>query len=566
MLPEHHDALHLLGVIAYQTGDFPLAVELIGRAIELNPANAAARSNRGLALQGLKRLDEALDSYDQAIALKPDYAEAYSNRGNVLKDLKRLDEALDSYDRALRLKPDYAEVHNNRGFALQDLERLDEALDSYDRAIELKPDYAEAFSNRGNALKGLLRLDEALDSYDRAIALNPDDPEAHYSLGLALQEAGRLNEALDSYNRALRLDPEYVEAHCNRGLALKGLKRLDEAMDSYQRALELRPDFADGRLNLSLCRLLMGDYARGWEGFEWRWQSERIGRQLGKKRSFTQQLWLGAESLNGKTILLHSDQGLGDALQFCRYARLASDLGARVILEVPGPLAALLRNLAGVAQLVERGAALPEFDYHCPLLSLPLAFRTDVNTIPSPDGYISSDPGRVAAWRVKLGESTRLRVGLAWSGSARHQNDRNRSIALDDIVERLPRQFQYVILQTEVRDADAATLAAHADIAHFGEQLHDFTDTAALCELVDVVVSVDTSVAHLAGAMGRPAWILLPFIPDWRWLLDREDSVWYSSARLFRQEQAGDWAGVIDRIRAELLRQERALLSAHGRY
>jgi len=557
MQPEHHDALHLLGVIAYQSGDFSRAVELIGRAIELNPANAAAHSNLGLALQGLKRLEEALCCYDRAMTLKPDYAEAYSNRGNVLKDLKRLDEALDSYDRALELKPDYAEAHNNRGFALQDLGRLVEALDSYDRAVELKPDYAEAFSNRGNALKGLSRLEEALDSYGRAIALNPDDPEGHYSRGLALQEAGRLNEALESYDRALCLNPEYVDAYCNRGLALKGLKRLDEAMDSYQRALELKPDFADGHLNLSLCRLLKGDFALGWEGFEWRWRSKQVARQLGTKRDFTQPLWLGAESLRGKTILLHSDQGLGDALQFCRYARLAGDLGARVILEVPGPLVALLRNLAGVAQLVEKGAVLPAFDYHCPLLSLPLAFRTDVKTIPSPGGYISSDPGKVAAWRAKLGERDRPRVGLAWSGSAQHQNDRNRSIALDDIVERLPRQFQYVSLQTEVREEDAETLAARADIAHFGGQLHDFTDTAALCELMDVIVSVDTSVAHLAGALGRPVWILLPFIPDWRWLLDREDSVWYSSARLFRQDHAGDWAGVIEKVRTELLRRPR---------
>jgi len=553
--PKHYDALHLLGVISYQTGNLLRAVELIGRAIELNPKNAAAYSNQGLALQGLKRPDEALDSYDRALKLEPDYAEACSNRGNALKDLKRLDEALDSYDRALALKPEFAEAHNNRGFALQELKRLEEALDSYDRALELKPDYAEACSNRGNALQALRRLDEALDSYDRALNLNPDDAEAYYNRGLALQALSRLDEALDSYDRAIKLKPDYVEAYSNRGLVLKELKRLNEALDSYDRALKLKPDFADGHLNMSLCRLLMGEFARGWEGFEWRWKSAQIERQLGEKRNFTQPLWLGAESLQGKTILLHSDQGLGDALQFCRYAKLVSDLGGRVIMEVPEPLTVLLRNLAGVAQLVGKGSALPSFDYHCPLLSLPLAFRTELNTVPSFNSYIASNPGKVTNWRAKLGERTKPRIGLVWSGSAMHKNDRNRSIPLGTIVERLPGQFQYVSMQKEVSDADRETLISRSDILHFGEQLIDFTDTAALCELMDVIVSVDTSVAHLAGAMGRPVWILLPFIPDWRWLLDREDSVWYPSARLYRQEKIGDWAGVIERVRTELLRQ-----------
>jgi len=552
--PEHHDALHMLGVVAYQTGNPLQAVELIGRAIALNPNNANAHSNHGLALQELMRPAEALESYDHALELKPDYAEAYSNRGNALKDLKRLDEALDRYDRALELKPDYAEACNNRGFALQELKQFDEALDSYERAIELRPDYAEAYCNRGNVLQELERLDEALDSYDRAVALDPGNAEAHYNRGLALQALKRLEEALHSYDRAIELKPGYVDAFNNRGLVLKELKRLDEALDSYHRAVELKPDFADGHLNLSLCRLLMGDFARGWEGFEWRWQSV----QLESRRSFPQPLWLGAQPLQGKTILLHSEQGLGDALQFCRYASAASAAGARVILEVPKPLTALLANLSGVAQVVEKGSALPPFDFHCPLLSLPLAFKTDATTIPSFTSYVGSSPGKVTAWRTKLGERTKPRVGLAWRGSALHKNDRNRSIALGDLVDQLPPKFQYVSLQKETTDVDEEILGSRRDILHFGEQLADFTDTAALCELMDVVISVDTSVAHLAGAMGRPVWILLTFIPDWRWLLDREDSPWYPSARLFRQERNWDWAGAIDRVRTALLRRPAA--------
>ncbi len=521
--PGHFDALHLLGLMAYQAGDLPRAVELIGRAIDSNPDNAAAHSNRGLALQQLKRLDEALESYDRALKLEPGLAEIYYNRGNVL----------------------------------QELARLDEALESYDRALKLMPGLAEAYSNRGNALKELKRLDEALESYECALQLKPDDAGAHFNRGNALQELNRLDEALDSYDHALRLKPDYAEAHGNRGNALKALKRLADALDSYQRSLELKPDYAEGHWNLALCCLLMGDFARGWKEYEWRWRNEKLGKLLGKKRNVTQPLWLGADSLQGKTILLYGEQGLGDTLQFCRYAKLVSDMGARVILEVPKPLMALLANLAGVAQLVAEGEELPAFDYYCPLLSLPLAFNTVLNTIPSSDGYIASDSGKVAEWKARLGERTQPRIGLAWSGSATHANDRNRSVALSDLIARLPRQFQYVSLQKETRDADKETLDSRTDILHFDEQLHDFSDTAALCQLMDLVVSVDTSVAHLAGAMGRPVWVLLPFVPDARWLLDRNDSPWYPSARLFRQDNIGDWVSAIDKVRTELLRPSR---------
>ena len=589
--PRHFDALHLLGLIAYQTGNYSQAVELIGAAIGLNPGVAAAYSNRGLALQELKRLDEALDNYDHALRLKPDYAEAYrnrgdalqalgrpaealdsydralalspghaevySNRGGALQALGRLDEALDSYDRALELEPDLAEAHRSRGNTLRKLDRLDEALDSYDRALKLRPDFAEVYGMRGNVLQALTRFDEALDSYDRALELKPDHAEAYNNRGGALQALGRLEEALDSYDRALEFKPDYAQAHSNRGNALQGQKRLYDALESYGRALKFAPDLAEAHLNLSLCRLLMGDFERGWQGYEWRWRSAPVEKRFGKAPVFAQPLWLGGQSLQGKTILLHGEQGLGDTLQFCRYATMVRDLGARVIMEVPGPLSALLNNLAGVAQLVETGRTLPEFDCHCPLLSLPLAFRTALSDLPSFDRYVASDPHKVAAWAAKLGERTRPRVGLVWSGSPVHDNDRNRSIALSDMVERLPRQYQYVSLQKETRNADREALGARADILRFEGQLDDFADTAALCELMDVVVSVDTSVAHLAGALGKPVWILLPFMPDWRWLLDREDSPWYPSARLFRQDSIGDWSGALEKVRAALLRRLR---------
>lgn len=617
-MPGQFDALHLLGVIAAQTERMEEAATLLGRAVAINPRDAAAHSNRGNALQTLRRLEEALASYDRALALKPDYAEACLNRGSALQDLGRLDEALASYDRALKLRPDYPQAHYNRGVVLQDLNRQDEALASYERALALNPDHADAHRNRGVAQQALGRPLEALASYERALALRPDFAEAlssrgvalqlldrpadaladferalalapqfaeaHCNRGVALLELGRPAEALESYARALALQPDFAEAHANRGAALHERWRLDEALASYDRALALKPDqpgawsgrgivlqemnrldearqcceraislapdFAEAHFNLSTCCLMQGDLARGWKEYEWRWRHRKLEKTLGKRREFTQPRWTGAQSLQGRTLLLHAEQGFGDTIQFCRYARAASERGARVILEVPRPLHTLLANLAGVATLVEEGGALPAFDFHCPLLSLPLAFETGPESVPSPGRYIESDPERVTRWRAQLGETEGLRVGISWSGSRANVGDAKRSITLADLASYLPPQHAYFSLQKDLRDGDAEILAAHPYIRHMGA---DFADTAALCELMDVVVSVDTSIAHLAGALGRPVWILLPVIPDWRWQLKGETSPWYRSARLFRQDAIGDWRGVFERVRAGLL-------------
>ena len=263
---------------------------------------------------------------------------------------------------------------------------------------------------------------------------------------------------------------------------------------------------------------------------------------------------MGLESLQGKTILLHAEQGLGDTIQFCRYAKPAADLGARVILEVRDPLLPLLQNLAGVSEIIARGAHLPAFDFHCPLMSLPLAFRTRLDTIPSPEGYITPAPEKVASWQTILGDKVKPRIGLVWSGSPGHSHDRNRSISLANLLARLPKGFEYVSLQKDVRPGDLPALQGRADIRQLGDQLADFSDTAGLCALMDIIISVDTSVAHLAGALGKPVWILLPFNPDWRWLLDRTDSPWYAAARLYRQDTPGNWQGVFEKIEADLSR------------
>jgi tetratricopeptide (TPR) repeat protein len=549
---DYFEALYLLGIVAGLTGNKSEAADLLSAAVSVNPTSADARYNHGVALGELKRYGEALESYDQVIALKPDHVDAYFNRGVLLYELDRPAEALASYERVIALKPDYADAYNNRGIVLAELQRHEEALASYERALEIKPDYAKTYNNRGVALGNLQRYAEALASHQRAIALKPDYPEAHNNRGNVLHDMERYAEALESHDRAIALDANYADAYYNRGNALRGLHRHTEAIDSFERAISLEPDHASAHWNLADCRLLLGDFARGWSEYEWRWKLEQWRKT---KRNFPRPLWLGGQPLQGRTILLHSELGLGDTLLFCRYAKEVAALGAKVILEVQPPLLSLLGDLEGVAEILPRGSPLPAFDYHCPLMSLPLAFKTDLRNIPVGIPYIRSDPARVAAWKRDLGEAMKPRVGLVWSGSKALKNDQ-RTMTLAETLPLLGDWAEWVSLQKDVRDSDAALLALRTDLRHIGGELTDFTDTAAAIELMDVVVSVDTSVAHVAGAMGKPVWIMLPFNPhDWRWMLKREDSVWYPTARLFRQPANGDWAAVIRRVKEELVRQ-----------
>ena len=472
-----------------------------------------------------------------------------SNFGVVLCELRRFSEALARYDKAITVKSDYADAHFNRGVTLQELKRFEEALASYDRAINLRPDYAEALSNRGNTLKEMKRLDEALASYDRAISVRPDHAEALSNRGNALHNLKLFDEALASYDRAVSVRPGYAEALCNRGNTLKELKRFDEALASYDSSVRAQPDYAEAHFNEALCRLLIGDFDRGWEKHERRWGTKQLGNI---KRSFSQPLWLGHENISGKTILLHAEQGYGDTIQFCRYVPLVAERGAHVILEVQKPLYELMSTLTGAAQVVSKGDPLPDFEMHCPLLSLPLAFGTRLETIPAKMPYLYASSQIVKNWAARLGSKRCPRIGLAWSGNSSHKSDSNRSIGLQSLLPLLDIDAAFVSLQKDVRSDDLSVLKEQKDILHFGEALKDVSHTAALISNLDLVISVDTSLAHLAGAIGKPVWVLLPFIPDWRWLLDREDSPWYSAARLFRQSERGDWGSVFGKLEREL--------------
>jgi tetratricopeptide (TPR) repeat protein len=583
MDPGHADSLHLLGLIAHRSGDLAQAAELIGRAVSVQPGNVAFHGNLGAVLHELGRFEDALAHSERALALQPGQAQAHANRGRTLQALGRCEDAVASYDLALRQRPGDAELHHRRALALQQLGRFDEAalghgaavalapghgdahfqrgnalrssgrlpeaLASYDQAIAVRANDAEALCNRGNVLQELGRFDAALTSYEHAIAAHPGYVEAHFNRGIALKALGRLDEAIASYDRALAIEPGYVPAHLNRGLAFQDLNQVEEALACFDRVLERRPDDAKASWNKAWCLLLNGDLEHGWPLYERGWAAG----ERGVLRGFTQPLWRGREPLEGRTLLLHAEQGLGDTLQFCRYATLVAALGARVVLEAPRPLVAILRSLAGVDQVVEAGAPLPHFDLHCPLLSLPLAFGTRLDSIPWSGPYLRCDAEVAAKWAPVRSSvrSARRRIGIAWSGSTWGRNP-HRSLTLERILPSLPPEFDYVVLQKEVREVDRELLRAQPNFEVHAEAIGDFSDTAALCESVERVISVDTSVAHLAGALGKPTWVLLPFAADWRWLLGRADSPWYPGARLFRQHAPMDWTRVLAQLREDL--------------
>jgi hypothetical protein len=396
----------------------------------------------------------------------------------------------------------------------------------------------------------LCRFEEAVASNDRAIALRPDFAEAHNNRGNALQELNRFEEALLSYQRAITLRPDFAEAYSNMGHAQQQFSRFDDALASFEHAVTLRPDFADGHFNAALCLLLTGDFGRGWKEYEWRWQTGLLKRE---QRAFAQPQWSGAEDITGKTILIHAEQGFGDTLHFCRYIPALAARAGRIVFEVQRPLATLMASLAGGAQIIARSDDLPSFDLHCPLLSLPLAFGTQLDSIPAEVPYLAATEAKTSAWRERLGSRNGPRVGLVWAGDPRkwlpnaHRIDRQRSVTFDRLAPIL--QVSGCEFHSLQKGEHALAQLRESPLRHhvvdWSDDLCDFSDTAALIDQLDLIIAVDTAVAHLAGALGKPFWLLNRYNTCWRWLLDRDDSPWYPTARLFRQDQSRDWDRVI---------------------
>jgi tetratricopeptide (TPR) repeat protein len=557
--PAYGEAHHYLGFVLEKSARLDDAVASYEQAWRLKPrsdeiatslrrASAAQNNNRGNALTAAGRLDEAEACYRQALELKPDHAEAWYNLANAVFKRRRLGEASACYRRAIEYKPDFASAYNNLSIALSDEHKLDEAVACSRRAIELDPQLAEAHCNLGRVLRLQRQLDEAAASCQTAIGLNPNLAEAYNTLTLVLRDQNQLEEAEAACRRALDLKPDYARAQNNLALVMRDRNRLDEAVAAFDRALELTPDFAEAHLNRGLTLLLMGRFAEGWSEYEWRWQMPMLGRP-----SHASPSWDGSP-LAGRTLLVFAEQGLGDTLQFIRYVPLLRQ-GGPVIVEVQPALVPLLSQ-SGFQNLVPQGASLPHFDLQVPLLSLPGLLKTDLASIPAEIPYLSADGKLREHWRGKLRATPGFRVGIVWQGSRDSpQPSRAIQLAAFEPLAKLP-GVQLVSLQKGFGSEQIAALGDRFSLLDFAGEIDEasgpFTDTAALmCEL-DLIVSADTATVHLAGGLGVPVWVPLPFAPDWRYLLERTDSPWYPTMRLFRQSVPGDWHAVFENMRGEL--------------
>lgn len=553
--PDYAEAHYNLGKALQELGRLDEAVASYERAGALKPGYAAAHNNLGTVLHALNRLNESVAAYEKALACNPDYAEAHNNLGAVLIALERPTEAIPHFERAVALKPGYAAAHNNLGTALQSLERHAEALPSHETALALNPDYPDAHNDLANALGALGRHAEGIAHYERAIELRPNYPEAFNNLGNALQSLGRLEEAIACYHKALALRPDYFGVYSNLGNIFVAMNRHAEAIALYTKALAIKPDFAQAQFNEGLARLVLGDFAEGWSKYEWRWLHRGSGLH---KPDLRQPMWVGDQDLAGKTILLYAEQGFGDTLQFVRYVPMVARRGGRVVLHVQKPLASLLAAMPGVAAVCIQGDPLPPLDCHCPLMSLPLLLHTRFETIPAEVPYLAAPAKALARWRSRLRPGRGLQVGLVWAGSTTHRNDHNRSVPLDLLRPLLATpDVRFISLQKEIRARDAELLRSFRGVKLIGDQLTDFGDTAAVVSQLDLVITADTAVAHLAGALGKPVWIMVPFSPDWRWLVGRADSPWYPTARLFRQKATGDWRSVVTPLHKALKQRVR---------
>jgi len=589
--PRQPEALNNLGILQRQTGQLTESEQTYRKLLRLVPNHPEGLNNFGLTLADLDKNAEAKTCYQRAIALRPNYPEAHYNLANLLREQGEKEKAADQYRQALIHRPAYPQAQNNLGLTLLELQRFQEAAQHLTRALELRPDSPATRSNLGLALKELGRLDEAEAMHRQALAEDPNSFEAWNNLGNVLKEQKRLDEAeqallrsialndgyaealcnlgtikhekqqteeaLALYAKALALNPNYASGYFNRAIIAHQAERLEEAIDGYRKAIALDPKLADARTNLSMALLSLGQWQEGWDEYEWRW---RTSDGIKQSQKFPSPAWAG-EEISGKSLLLYSEQGFGDSLQFCRYASLAAQRGAKVTLAIEPALERLMKSLAGIEAVVvkTKGELPPACDHHSPLLSLPRLIGPDPHELTVKPPYLSPDPADVALWGQRLAEAApddgKLKVGLVWAGHSRPDLpnaaavDRRRSMKPDLMEPLLAVQgCRFISLQKDgVKAPDSFGLI---DLM---EHSRDFADTAALVSHLDLVISVDTAMAHLVGAIGKPLWLLDRFDACWRWQRGREDSAWYPGMRLFRQTSPGDWPGVIART-AEALK------------
>jgi len=602
--PDQADALHLLGIVAFQSGRSDDAMAFIRRSIALNPHRSHFHCNLGLVLASKGRLDEAIATYRHALVLSPSDAETHNNLGIALRAQGKLDQSIAAYRQALALRPEspetlnnlgnslgakgqweqavsayrqalmlrrgYAEAHNNLGYALQAMgrvddaiaeyrqalalsvnspialcnlgnalmlkHRLEEAIAAYRQAIALQPDFVEAHSELGNALRYTEHLDEALAECRQAVALQPSDPPARVNLGNVLHARGDAQGATDAYRHALALRPDYPAALANLANVYHLNADFPAALAGYRRAIELQADFASAHWNLGLVLLLLGDFAQGWPEYQWR---RKIGEFLAGTSAFPQPIWDGSD-LHGRRILLHFEQAFGDTIHFVRYVPAVAQRGGRVVLLAQPQMHRLLQGMPGVEQCLTPHQPLPPFDVHCPLPSLPLTLGLlRPQDLPWRGPYLKTDPALQEKFSDLLDAAAAdFKIGLVWAGRSYPPD---RSVPLSALAPLARPGVRFYSLQIGEGAEQARQPPPPMQLIDPTDRIEDFADTAALMQKLDLIVSIDTAAAQLAGALGKPAWVLLKHVPDWRWLLGRSDSPWYPTARLFRQPKPGDW-------------------------
>ena len=540
--PEHPGSHHLLGLVEHQLGRHEAALQSIKRAIALNDGEPNYHNNLGTVYRTLGKLEEAIACYRHAVGLKPDFAAAFNNLGIALLQKGEFGQAQRALERALAAKPDYASAWFNLGNVMAARDEHAKATEHYRQALALDPNHIDALNNLGGALTELGAWDEAIACYQRVLALEPGNAAAHNNFGRVLAQRDELGAAIAHFRDAIALQPLALDAHINLGNVLLEQGDPRAAHQSYARALAIDPAHEAAHWNDGLALLLQGDLAEGFR--RWRWN-------VAASKRFAAPEWHG-EELNGATILIHAEQGFGDAIHFARYIPLVAARGGRVIFEAPVELHRLFATMEGVEQVIAFGDPLPDFARQCPLLSLPLAFSTTLRNIPNNVPYLRADPDSVAEWRRRIGGPD-LKVGLVWAGRPEHKRDRHRSMALAELapLAAIPNVAFYALQKgAAVGEAEQAPHGMRLEI--LSPLLGDFADTAAAIMALDLVISVDTSVAHLAGALGKPVWILNAYAPDWRWLEKRSDSPWYPTAELFRQDASRRWAPVVADAAAEL--------------
>jgi len=549
--PDNADAIHLLGVIRFQTGDLDAAGTLVRRAIALNGMDVRFHANLGRIEKARGELPAAIIAYRHALTLLPDAADVHSDLAAALADQEEWQSSLDHADRALAIDGRYAAAAFNRGVALRGMGQQRAAVAAFETAVQCDPTFANGYFELARLHQQAGQNEAARQAYRKSLSLDPALHEARCNLGNILRAEGQLESALSCYNVVLDAHPDLAEVHCNKGVTLQEMGDRDAAIDCYRHAIFLQPNDAEAHRNLSMALLQGGQFEEGWQEFEWRWQTRHFARI---RRNWQKPQWQG-QMLSGETVLVHAEQGFGDSFQFCRYIPLIVGRGGRVVVEVPDPVREVIQTVGGVSQMVVPGAAVPDFDFHVPMMSLPGAFRTTAADIPAPRSYLSVPPRlrNTGSDRPAI-KAGRKRIGIVWKGSSEHARNLWRSPGIDVFRPLLtvgPADF--CSLQKDDGSSDLKSSGLFRQIDDRQAGMKTFAETAALIDHLDLVITPDTAVAHLSSAMGCQTWILLPYVAEWRWGMVREDCPWYPSARLFRQSAPGDWTGVITRVREALI-------------